>query len=316
MNTHKMAKPPAVRVAAVVALLAAAIGAGAATSRAGTVINRHLKLEPGGRFVLQTFAGSVSVLGSNENGADVAITSTRNNIQQDVNFDFEESPGEAQVTAKRRNPWDFFSLGFNGSWLHYDVRVPKNTTVVILTSGGGIKAFALAGDTTLRTSGGSIEAVQLNGHLRAFTSGGSIHANAIQGDAELGTSGGGIEADAIDGSLRAHTSGGWIHINGVTGRVDAHTSGGSIEAVLSKGDSNGGTLDTSGGSIDAKIDPSANLDIDASTSGGSVRSDLPLRETGGFGRGHGMRALRGTLGNGGAALQMHTSGGSIRLSAL
>jgi len=304
----------AMRAAAVAAVLALAIGAGALTARAGTQIDRELKLAPGGRFLLQTFAGSVSVMGSDQSGVDVAITSTRDDIQRDVYFDFEASPGEAQVIAKTRNPWNFFFSGFYGDWLHYDVRVPKNTTVTILTSGGGIRAFAVTGDTTLRTSGGLIDAVQVNGNLRAFTSGGSIHANTIAGAAELGTSGGGIEANAIDGPLRAHTSGGWIHINGVTGRVDVHTSGGSIEASLSKGDSNGGELSTSGGSISLKVDPAANLEIDASTSGGSVSSDLPLTETGEFGRGN--HALHGTLGSGGATLHLHTSGGSIRLSGL
>jgi Toastrack DUF4097 len=280
------------------------------------VIDRKLKLAPGGQFELYAFGGSVSVMGSDESGVDVAITSTRDDIERDIDFEFQESPGEVKVQAKPRNPLDFFFAGLGPSWLHYDIRVPKNTTVIIGTSGGGIKAFALDGDTSLHTSGGSIEAVQVTGHLRASTSGGGIHANAIHGAAELYTSGGGIEADAIDGSLRAFTSGGWVHINGVSGRVDAHTSGGSIQAVFAKGNSGGGSLSTSGGGIEVKIDPAANLDIDASTSGGVVDSDLPLRETNEFGHWHGHHALHGTLGSGGAALQLHTSGGSIRLSAL
>jgi len=311
-----MANERMVRTAALVALLAAAISAGAVTARAGTVIDRKLALAPGGQFELYAFGGSVSVMGSAESGVDVAISSSRDDVQRDVDFEFEENPGDVKVQAKPRNPWDFFFSGFGPSWLHYDIRVPKNTTVIIATSGGGIEAFALDGDTSLHTSGGSIEAVQLTGYLRASTSGGGIHANAIHGSTELHTSGGGIEADGIDGALRAFTSGGWIRINGVTGRVDAHTSGGSIQAVFTKGNSSGGSLTTSGGWIEAKIDPAANLDIDASTSGGFVDSNLPLRQTEDFGHWHSHHALRGQLGSGGAALQMHTSGGSIRLSAL
>lgn len=287
--------------------------------RAGTQINRAMKLEPGGRFVLETFAGTVNIMGSNESGADVAITSTRDDIQRDVDFDFEQNPGEVDIKAVRRDPWSFFFGGFGGGWLHYDIRVPKNTQVVIRTSGGGIKAFALAGDTELRTSGGSIEASQVTGNLRASSSGGNIHAQAIHGDAQLTTSGGGIEADAVDGALRAYTSGGWIRINGVAGRVDAHTSGGSINAVFNKGDSNGGSLSTSGGWIAVKIDPAADLDLEASTSGGAVQSDLPIHRSDDWpndDRWHRKTHLRGTLGSGGDTLQMHTSGGSIRISAL
>lgn len=308
------------RAAACAAILVLAVGAAAATARAGTAINRTMKLEPGGRFVLQTFAGTVSVMGSDQSGAYVAITSTRDDIQRDVDFKFEQEPGEVRVTAKRRNPWNFFSWSFNQNWLHYDIRVPKNTEVSIMTSGGKIKAFELDGDTTLRTSGGSIQAAQIKGHLRANSSGGTIHAQTIQGAADLGTSGGGIDVDTIDGPLRAYTSGGWIRIHGAAGHVEAHTSGGSIEAEFGKGNSQGGTLSTSGGSIEVKLDPAANLEIYASTSGGIVQSDLPLRQSGddwsnGFGR-RSRRHLHGTLGNGGAALRVHTSGGSIRLSPL
>jgi DUF4097 and DUF4098 domain-containing protein YvlB len=301
----------AAKVTAVMAL-AAAMGAAAGTARAGSQINKAMKLEPGGRFVLDTFNGSVSVMGRNESGADVAITSNYDNIQDDVDISFQENPGDVEVHARPRNPWNFFGSIFGGQRLHFDVSVPKDTHVEIRTSGGSIEVFALAADADLRTSGGSIQASQLTGNLRALTSGGSIRAQVVHGDASLGTSGGGIEADAIDGALTARTSGGWVHINGVAGRVDARTSGGSIVAAFAKGDSQGGDLYTSGGSIEARLDPAANLEIEAATSGGGVRSDLPLRVSGRFSHDY----LRGTLGSGGDELRMHTSGGSIRISGL
>ncbi len=301
----------AARIAAILAL-GVALGAAAGTARAGSQINRAMKLEPGGRFVLDTFDGSVNVMGSNESGADVAITSNYDNIQNDVDFDFEENPGDVEVHVRRRNPWDFFGLIFSGMQLHFDVSVPKNTRVEIRTSGGSIEVFALAGDAELHTSGGSIQASQLGGNLRAFTSGGSIRAQVVHGDASLFTSGGGIEADAVNGGLMARTSGGWVHIDGVSGRVDARTSGGSIVAAFDKGDSQGGELYTSGGSIEAKIDPAANLEIDAATSGGGVESDLPLRVSGRFAHDY----LHGTLGSGGDMLRMRTSGGSIHIRGL
>jgi Toastrack DUF4097 len=298
--------------AAFAAILAATICAGALPARAGTEIDRTLKLAPGGRFVLDSFAGSVSVMGSSESGANVVVTSNRDDIQRDIDFSFEQNPGEAVVRARRRNPWDLFGTIFDGLWIHYDIRVPKNTTVEIRTGGGTIKAFALAGDAELGTSGGSIEAVQLAGNLRAHTSGGNIRAQVIHGEADLATSGGNVEADAVDGPLTAHTSGGSIRISGVAGRVDARTSGGSINAAFDKGDSQGGVLATSGGSIYAKIDAAANLEIDASASGGGVSSSLPLRVWGNFSS----NDLHGTLGSGGAVLRLRTSGGHIRLDAL
>lgn len=315
--TRRQAQHAVTRLAPILAM-ALAFGA-VGTARAGTAINRTLKLAPGGRFVLQTFAGTVSVMGSSRSGADISITSARDNIQRDVNFEFQEGPGEVNVKATRRDPWNF-SWGFGGYRLHFDVRVPKNTQVLIMTGGGGIRAFQLDGDTTLQSSGGPIEAVQLGGNLRANTSGGTIHANEIHGEADLNTSGGGISAQAIDGPLRAYTSGGWIRIRGVGGRIEARTSGGSIEAAFDKGNSQGGDLSTSGGSIRVNLDPAANLNIDASTSGGTVRASLPLRTPNGDWNGAGWRNdkrhLRGTLGKGGATLRMRSGGGSIQISPL
>lgn len=296
----------------IAALLATALSIAALPARAGSQVNRTLKLAPGGRFVLDTFEGSVSVMGGSGSGANVSITSDRDRIQDDIDFEFEDNPGEVRVTAHRRGPWSLFASIFDNLHLHYDVLVPKNTTVEIRTSGGDIKVFSLAGDADLRTSGGSVQALQVTGNVLAGSSGGPIRAEQIHGRADLRTSGGSIDANAIDGSLDARTSGGPIRIDGITGHVDAHTSGGSITATFAKGSAPGGVLDTSGGTIYVKLDPAANLEIDASTSDGSIRSSLPLRVSGSFSSDR----LRGTLGSGGALLRLHTSGGSIRLSAL
>jgi len=271
-------------------------------------IEKTLSLAPGGRFVLDADSGSVSVAGSDQSGANIVITSNRDDLQNLFEFKFEEDAGAVRVRAERRSSWGWFdSLN-----LHYEIRVPKSVTLDIKTGGGGIELSSIAGDAELKTSGGSIQVSGLTGKLHAQTSGGHVRAEEVQGDADLETSGGGIEADAVDGALTARTSGGSIHIERVTGRVEAHTSGGGITAVLSKKNAHGGALETSGGSISASVDPAANLEIEASTSGGHVSSDLPIRVSGSISS----HSLHGSLGNGGETLLLHTSGGSIHLAAL
>jgi Putative adhesin len=291
-------------------LIAAGLLAMAVPVWAGSQIAKTLKLDPGGRFVLEADEGSVDVMGGDQAGASVVVMSDSSDFQDRVDFSFEEDPGMVRIRARRRY-WNLLDFLFDPLWLHYEIRVPKLTTLEIRTGGGGIRVYSMAGDEDLKTSGGSIEVSHLVGGVRAHTSGGHIRVEQIQGEVEVGTSGGGIEADSIDGALTAATSGGPIEINGITGRVEAHTSGGSIAAVFSRGNSRGGVLETSGGSIDAKIDPAANLDVDASTSGGGVVSDVPIREVGSFSR----NAVRGTLGSGGNLLRLHTSGGSVRLES-
>ncbi|MGC2330359.1 MAG: DUF4097 family beta strand repeat-containing protein [Candidatus Acidiferrales bacterium] len=292
-------------------LIAAGLLTMAAPAWAGSQIEKTLKLDPGGKFVLEADEGSVEVTGSDQAGASVVITSYRSDLQDEVDFSFEDDAGVVRVRERRRY-WNFFDFLFDPLGLHYEIRLPRSTALEIRTGGGGVRVDSLVGYFDVKTSGGPIEISHLIGDVHAHTSGGPIRAEQIRGEIEMGTSGGGIEADSIDGGLVAETSGGEIRIDGITGRVRAHTSGGSIEATLSKGNAHGGVLDTSGGSISVRLDPAVNLDVDASSSGGGVHSGIPLRGV----DSSSWSALRGTLGTGGELLRVHTSGGSVRLDPL
>ncbi|MBZ5562833.1 MAG: DUF4097 domain-containing protein [Acidobacteriia bacterium] len=293
------------RVVLLAGLAALALGVAA---RAETRIEKDLKLEPNGRFVLESDSGSVTVTGRAASGAHVVITSNRDDLNSLFDINFQDGAGEARVMVRRHHD---FHWPHNLS-LHFEVEVPSATSTEISTGGGSIKLFGLKGDSQAKTSGGSVEVAGLTGRLDAGTSGGSIHLREVSGDSRVNTSGGSIEVGSLDGSLRAHTSGGPIRIDRVTGYVEAKTSGGSVRVNLGRGNSRGGDVETSGGSIDVELDPGANLNIDASTSGGSVVSDLPLRVQGKISG----SSLHGTLGSGGEMLRLHTSGGSIHLRAL
>jgi hypothetical protein len=288
---------------AVLSLLAMASPA-AAESR----IEKNLELQPGGQFVLESEAGSVTVTGASRAGAHIVITSEREDLNSELEFSFSSSGGVAHVRARRQH-----ESGWSHSLpVHFEVEVPTETRTEVHTGGGSITLSGLRGAAELKTSGGPIEVTGLNGNLEADTSGGRIRVREVTGDAHVATSGGPIDVDALDGSLRAHTSGGGIRINKVSGYIEAKSSGGPIHATYSPGNRHGGVLETSGGSIDVAIDPSANLNLDASTSGGSVHSDLPVRAVGTISH----SSLHGSIGSGGEELRLHTSGGSISIHSL
>ncbi len=284
--------------------LLAMVSPAAAESR----IEKNLELQPGGQFILESEAGSVTVTGASRSGAHIVITSEREDLNSELEFSFSSSGGVARVTARRRH-----ESGWSHSLsVHFEIEVPTETRTELRTGGGSITLSGLRGASDVKTSGGSIEVTGLSGNLEAHTSGGSIHLREVTGDAHVETSGGAIDVDALDGSLAAHTSGGGIRIEKVSGYVEAKSSGGPIRATYSPGNRHGGVLETSGGSIDVAIDPSANLNLDASTSGGSVHSDLPVRMVGTISH----SSMHGTIGSGGEELRLHTSGGSIHIRAL
>ncbi len=124
------------------------------------------------------------------------------------------------------------------------------------TSGGNILAGKLGGEADLETSGGNIAVESAGSALRARTSGGSVRVTfpgPIAGDSELRSSGGSIHATVLKTagfSLDASTSGGSVRADGISITL---ASGGQGKNHLS-GDVNGGgpklRLRTSGGNVE------------------------------------------------------------------
>jgi hypothetical protein len=286
---------------------------------------KNLKLEPGGRFVIDSGAGSIRITGESGSGARVLVTSNRDDLENLFELRFDESPGMVEVTLRRHHEFRWP----NHFWVRFDVRVPYETGVDVKTGGGSVEVEQLRRDASLNTSGGSIRASDLQANLDAHTSGGSMNLRHVTGNARLNTAGGTIEGDnlsgtldaktsggsirfeGVHGDLLAHTSGGSIRIGEAGGRVDARTSGGNVEVNFGKGNARGGDLETSGGEVRVALDPSVNLNVEASASSGSVSSDLPLRVSGTISTSH----LRGTIGSGGEMLTLHSDGGPIRIES-
>lgn len=299
-----------------------------AVTRADYRNEKRFNLQPGGHFVLDSSEGDVKLTGEPGSGADVVMTSRRDDFEQLYDVHFDSSPSEVRITVRRRHPWGF--NWHNNTNLHFVVTVPEDTSAEVKTGGGSVEVSRLKRETELDTSGGSIRAFDLGGNLRAHTSGGSIELEDVKGSARVDTSGGDIRASQLDrsleartsggsialrgikGDLLAHTSGGSIQIDGAGGRVDAQTSGGSVEVRFARGNARGGDVDTSGGGITVVIDRSVNINLDADASGGSVVTELPVTQSGTLSRSH----VVGTVGSGGALLRVHSSAGSIHINSL
>ncbi len=291
-------------------------------------MEKTLKLDPGGRFAIDTDLGSVTVTGTSSPDARLVVTSKRRDLDELLRFTFQEDSGLRERHGATEGRSHLSVARPPRVSVHCEIKVPARTMLDIDTSGGAIQISAmrsearlqtsggrivvrdLVGDLDGRTSGGGIDLERIRGRVDVETSGGGIEATEIDGPIEADTSGGGVRLDRVSGDIRAHSSGGGIHIFEAGGRVVADTSGGGIEASFARGNDRGGSLETSGGGIQVELDPSVGLQIDAS--GTSVRADLPLTVKGTNSR----RRLQGTLGRGGELLKMHTSGGGVRINAL
>jgi hypothetical protein len=253
-------------------------------------IEKDLKLDSGGRLMVEASASDVFVTGRPGSGAHVVVTSNRADLEDLFTFRFDEEPGEVRIEVRKRSvqPWP------KSRHVRTEVQVPTKTNVEVRTGGGDVKVSHLEGDTSLETSGGDVGVSGLAGNLTARTSGGDIEMRDLSGD------------------VKVKTSGGDITLENASGRVEAHTSGGDVNVALARGNAKGGEIETSGGDIKIRVDPAVSLTLDASTSSGDVVSDLPLKVTGEISG----SKLHATLGDGGETLRVHTNGGSVHISAL
>ncbi len=300
------------------------------------------------KVTVSTAGGSIKVYGGANNEATVEMYVLTNGwprkdwskerIQQtlDENYDIiiEEKGGVLTASAKRKEGIQWSSD--NGLSISFVVNTKPNADVEVRTSGGSLQLHNITGTVEGKTSGGSIKISKLrNEHIRLRTSGGSIKAEECSGNISLKTSGGSIHLEELQGTIDAKTSGGSIRLEGLNGTINAKTSGGSIE-----GNSIKGTLitGTSGGSVHLK-DIAANLE--ASTSAGSMKVSMEavkeyvrLKTSGSVSlevpRGgydvdiHGRRinnkttdfrgefdsekSMKGTIGTGGAEINIRSSG--------
>ncbi|MEM1433515.1 MAG: DUF4097 family beta strand repeat-containing protein [Pseudomonadota bacterium] len=278
-------------IRAIAPVLGAATLMGAAAASAEFRLERELALPNDGRFELETDAGAIEIVGDRTQGVSVVVTADNAELEDFLAFYFESDDGLARVTAKRTERQ---ARGGTFRGLKFSVRVPSAALVDARTSGGAVAVEQLGANAELRTSGGAVSV------------------SGVAGDLLASTSGGPIAVDGVSGNVRVRTSGGALNLEALAGYVDAVTSGGSIQASFVPGNDRGGVLKTSGGRIAVALDPAANLSIDARTSAGQVRTSLPIAVSGKPRRSR----LKGSLGDGGEALTLRSSGGSISLEAI
>lgn len=300
------------------------------------ITERTFDVASGGQLEVDTDLGQVHIRGTGGDQIRVRVTegvdgrrSSAEDLFERFEVDFRETRRGLEIVGTfdgdRRSWW----RRTRGLRVIYEIEVPQRYDVYVKTAGGSVAVVDLDGEADLHTSGGSITARSVTGPLLARTSGGSITAEAIGDLTELRTSGGSITAEAIDGDLLARTSGGSItardvqgiaevktsggsiRLNRMRGAVDAQTSGGSITADLLERPDRDMTLRTSGGSVTIVLPQDTAVDLDAKASGGRVRSDLPITVSGEISK----NELRGEINGGGPRLTLRSSGGNVNLRA-
>ena len=269
---------------------------------------KKFPVSSGGTFTIKTDVGDVDISGTSE--GEVSITALIRGSEREVDgFDISAWQNDQGVEVKGRNKHSgWFSWFGHSPDVKFTVAVPREYSVKISTSGGGISITGLKGKVEGETSGGDLNLHDLDGPVKLETSGGKISGENLAGTIHLETSGGDIQVTTVAGDIDVNTSGGNIKMGDIDGKVTAETSGGDV-VVRVKNGNKGIHAETSGGNIDILVPKDVSATIDASTSGGEVRCDLPVTMSGRFSESR----VRGTVNGGGNSIHAYTSGGDVRI---
>ena len=272
-------------------------------------------LNAGGTVSIETFNGSIEVIGWEQNSVEVngaKYASTRSAVDW-IKIDVSATPGAVRIRAIR--PMDtHWHIG-----ARFTVRVPHKTLLDhVSSSNGTIRVEDVEGNARLETSNGGIRLSRIKGTVEGRTSNGTIEAQDIDGNARFHTSNGAIRAETSHGSFEGTTSNGSIHARlnnpARTWPVRAESSNGNIELTV-----DGQTLpdvraSTSNSSITLRLPAGASARVHANTSHASVSSEFDELRSDWSGRKH--SELSGTLGGGGALIDLSSSNGSIKIMKL
>ncbi|HXH25713.1 MAG TPA: DUF4097 family beta strand repeat-containing protein [Vicinamibacterales bacterium] len=279
--------------------------------------SRTVRLGRNGTFDLQNVAGDIVVTGSG--GDEVRIDATKRvrrpterearEILKALQIRIVERAGSVEVRTEYPR-WRGVSASVD-----YAVTVPRDGNVTIRGVAGDIRVSNVRGELRVESVSGDI-ALSSVGRVREVKSvSGTIEVTDAEGDEIQGST---VSGSVIARNLRARA----VALQSVSGtlRFDRVDAARALLRTISGDIEYGGRLSRSGRyelrshSGDLRVVPAGDpgLDVEANTFSGSLRSDyaLQLREFGGPGRAAG-RTLRGTIGDGSAALVLQSFSGDI-----
>jgi Toastrack DUF4097 len=287
--------------------------------------SRTVRLGRDGTFSLTNVSGDIEVTGGN--GNDVRIDAVKRvrhpdaaearAILEALTIDVSERGGSVDVRTEYSRYR--YRRGGSGS-IDFTVSVPRDASV------------------TLKSVSGDVRVTNVNGDLRAESTSGDVVmsnvrrirlAKSVSGDVDI--------ADATTEDVTAESISGEVIIRAVKTRVlslqsvsgDVRLTDVDAERVQSRSVSgdveysgrlapNGRyDLQTHSGSVRVTPASAQGFDVEARTFSGNVRSDYPMTIQGGSSftdrRGPGNRTVRGSVGGGGAMLNLQSFSGNITI---
>jgi DUF4097 and DUF4098 domain-containing protein YvlB len=248
--------------------------------RAQVDFHYNFPLHAGGSVNVDTFNGSIEIIGWDQNSVDISGTKYARTVELRDAIKIDTIHTDDSVSIHAVRPYE----NRGGMGAKFIIHVPKKANLDrIVGSNGKIEVRSVAGTVNLRTSNGHISAEQVDGPIDASTSNGKVtvteEETSGRAPIHVRTSNGGIEITAKHPILS-----------------DLHAS-------------------TSNGSITVRIPETTAARVRASTSNSSITSDFDVTTQGRADKHHLEGSINTSKGDG-PLIDLSTSNGHIRLAKL
>ena len=224
---------------------------------------------------------------------------------------------------KDRKPADFTLDEFqSGDHVNFDLKEKAHMGIHFVT--GSVRQPRVTVDTPTaldldaRTSDGALKVSGVQGTLLLHTSDGAVDVEDVGGAVRLTASDGSIKIHNVTGTLESRSSDGQASVEGKFTALQVHTSDGNLDLTVADGSqlNTASRIESSDGRVTVRLPRSMAVDLDVHTSDGQIDCALPLTMEG-YNSAHGSgHNLRGHLNGGGVPLTVHTSDGSVAITAL
>ncbi|TKJ33743.1 hypothetical protein CEE39_03415 [bacterium (candidate division B38) B3_B38] len=186
--------------------------------------------------------------------------------------------------------------------------------------GGDARLKTISGDVIAREIGGEAELESVSGDITVAEAAKSLNCNTVSGDVEVTSVNAGARIKSVSGDVtltgcrwnaEAESVSGDIELRDITGarRVRAKSVSGDIDYIGTIESGGRYTLNSHSGDITFSVPENSSFELEVKTFSGEIDTAFPIRIIGKQKK----RTLSGTVGEGGAWVELESFSGNIRI---
>ena len=186
--------------------------------------------------------------------------------------------------------------------------------------GGNARLKTVSGDVIAREIGGEAELESISGDITATEAAKSLYCSTVSGDVEVTSVKAGARMKSVSGDVtvtgcrgdaEAESVSGDIELRDITGarRVRAKNVSGDIDYIGAIESGGRYTINSHSGDITFSVPENSSFELEVKTFSGDIDTEFPIRIIGKQKKGY----ISGTIGQGGAWVELESFSGNIRI---